>query len=491
MPEKGDELVGSEAQQARPSTGSEDSFLERVFHLRQLGTSVPTELVAGLTTFMVMAYIIFVNPGILSSADPERLSISSVTTATALVAGVMTIVMGLATNRAYAIAPGMGLNAIVAFQLIGAMGLTPSQAMGVIVAEGIVITILVLLGVRRYVMEAIPTELKRAISVGIGLFILFIGLRNAGLIVADPATLVRMGELRGVPIFVALVGLALTVGLMARNVPGAILWGILGSTVIAIIAKSITGTEQFPVGVAEIPSDWVATPDFSHLGDISFGFFGDLGILTAVLVILALMMADFFDTMGTLIGVGSQAGYLNEKGELPEAQRALLVDSLGAVAGGLANASSATTYIESAAGVGAGGRSGLVSVTTGVLFLLSMPFWPIVGVVPAAATAPALIVVGWMMMGVLSEREYVDAEGRAVRSRGIDFSNLEEGLPVVATMVMMPLTSNITNGIGAGFILWTLLKVVRGKFGDIHPVMYVISAVFLVYFLRTFLGVEV
>jgi AGZA family xanthine/uracil permease-like MFS transporter len=451
-----------------------------------------TELMAGVTTFMVMAYILFVNPSILTAPDvPDKLTISAVTTATALVAGVMTIVMGLATNRAYAIAPGMGLNAIVAFQLMGPMGLTAAQAMGVIVAEGVVITVLVLLGIRKYVMTAIPVELKQAISVGIGLFILFIGLVKGGLVVADPATLVRMGDLRGVPVLVTVVGLFLTVALLALNVRGAILWGIVGSTIFSIIAKSITGTSQFAPGVAEVPKKWVAAPDFSRIGHFSFGFFSELGVLTAVLVILAIMMADFFDTMGTLIGVGSQAGYLDENGELPQAQRALLVDSLSAVAGGAASSSSATTYVESAAGVGVGGRTGLVSVVVGVLFLLSMPFWPLVDVVPGQATAPALIIVGWMMMSVLSERDYVMPDGRVVVSRGIDFTEIEVGLPVVATMVLMPLTYNITNGIGAGFVMWTAIKLFRGKLSEIHPVMYVISALFVVYFIRTFLGVNV
>jgi len=481
---------------AAPATEGSWGRLETLARAR-FGREFPefrlgTELMAGLTTFMVMAYILFVNPSILSSADaPDKLTVAAVTTSTALVAGVMTILMGLATNRAYAIAPGMGLNAIVAFQLIGAMGLTASQAMGVIVAEGVVITVLVLLGIRKYVMTAIPVELKRAISVGIGLFILFIGLVKGGIVVADPATLVRMGDLRGAPVLVTVVGLFLTIALMALNVRGSLLWGIVGGTIFSIIVRAVSGTTQFAPGVAEVPSKWIGTPDFSRIGDFSFGFFSELGVLTAVLVVLALMMADFFDTMGTLIGVGSQAGYLDEKGELPQAQRALLVDSLAAVAGGAVSSSSATTYVESAAGVGAGGRTGLVSVTVGVLFLLSMPFWPLVDVVPDQATAPALIIVGWLMMSVLSERDYVTASGEVVKTRGIDFANIEEGLPVIATMVMMPLTYNITNGIGAGFIMWTAIKLFKGKFAEIHPVMYVISAAFFVYFIRTFLGVNV
>jgi adenine/guanine/hypoxanthine permease len=194
--------------------------------------------------------------------------------------------------------------------------------------------------------------------------------------------------------------------------------------------------------------------------------------------------------MGTLVGVGSQAGYLDEKGEMPDAQMPLLVDSLGAVAGGAASASSATTYIESAAGVGNGGRSGLVAVTVGILFLLAMPLWPLVAIVPTEATAPALIIVGWMMCSIISDREEVTSDGRIIRTRGIDFADIEIGLPVLAAMIMMPLTFNITNGIGAGFVVWTVVKIFRGKFRDIHPVMYVIAAAFIVYFLRSYLGVD-
>ncbi|HUZ02582.1 MAG TPA: NCS2 family permease [Thermomicrobiaceae bacterium] len=471
---------------------TEEGFLERFFHLRDFGTSVPTELLAGLTTFMVMAYIIFVNPVILGNPGlPDHLPISATTTGTALVAGVMTIAMGLATNRAYAIAPGMGLNAVVAYQLIGAMHLSAPEAMGVIVADGAIMTILVLAGVRKYVMTAVPVELKKGISVGIGLFILFIGLVDGGIIVPNSSTLVAMGNLRGVPVFVTVAGLLITILFLALEVRGAVLWGILSSTAIAIAARALTGTKQFAPGQAVLPSRAVAAPDFSRLGHFSFGFIGHLGILTAVLVVLSILMVDFFDAIGTLIGVGSQAGYLNEKGELPVAQQALTVDALAAMAGGAASVSSATTFIESAAGVGVGGRTGLVSCVTGILFLMAMPFWPIVEVVPTQATAPALIIVGWMMMSVLSDRESRTPDGRVVLARGIDFSNIEEGLPVVATMVMMPLTYNIANGIGAGFILWTLIKLFRGKAREIHPAMYVVSLVFLVYFVRNFLGVQV
>jgi adenine/guanine/hypoxanthine permease len=464
------------------------AFLEKQFKLASLGTNPRTEVVAGVTTFMVMAYIIFVNPLILGDAGLE---LSATTTATALVAGTLTILMGLATNRAYAIAPGMGLNAIVAYSLVLSMGLTPAEAMGVVVASGVLILVLVLLGVRKWVMDVVPLELKQGIAVGIGLFILFIGLINGRIVVPGEGTIVAMGDLRGVPVLITGIGLLLTIAMLSMNIRGAILWGIVGSTIFAVIAKAITGTEAFAPGQAELPVQWIASPDFSRFGDVSFGFFVELGFLTAILVVIALMMADFFDTMGTLIGVGSQAGYLDERGELPEAQRALLVDSLGTIAGGLANSSSATTYIESSAGVGVGGRSGLVSIVVGILFLCAMPFWPIVGMVPTEATAPALIIVGWMMMSVLSERSFTTPSGRTVRMGGIDFTDIEKGLPVVAAMVIMPLTYNITNGIGAGFVTYVLVKVFRGKFAEVHPVLYLISVLFLIFFLRTFLGVNV
>jgi len=233
-----------------------------------------------------------------------------------------------------------------------------------------------------------------------------------------------------------------------------------------------------------LPTRLFAAPDFSTLGLVSFGFFGKLGLLSAVLIVFAIMLADFFDTLGTLIGVGGQAGYLRANGELPDAQKPLLVDSLAAVAGGLSGTSSATTYIESAAGVGVGGRTGLTSVVTGVLFLLAMPFWPIVGAVPTQATAPALILVGFLMTGVLAQRETIAADGSRTKTGGIDFTNLAIGLPALATIVLMPLTYNITNGIGAGFLLYTLIRVVKGEARAIHPALYVVSAAFLIYFLR-------
>jgi AGZA family xanthine/uracil permease-like MFS transporter len=456
-------------------------WVERQFRLSERKTNIRTELMGGLTTFMVMSYIIAVNPSILSFNG--ELTVTQVATVTCLVAGVMSILMGLYANIAIALAPGLGINAIVAFTLVGSMGLTFPQAMGVVVAEGIVITILVLTGVRKYVMDVVPLALKQAISVGIGFFILFIGLKNAGLVtfisgtdtpVGTSTGLLELTPLNSWPIFVVMIGLLVTIVFIARNHQAALLLGIIAATIAAFIV---------PGDVATWPDNPMEGPDFGLLGDFSFGFIGELGILTAILVVFSLMLADFFDTMGTLIGVGSQAGYLDEDGNLPDAQKPLLIDSLAAVAGGMASASSATSYIESSAGVGVGGRTGLVSVTTGVLFLLALPFVHIVNAIPSVATAPALIVVGVLMVGVLGGQAADDAI-ESVKQRGINFGNVEEALPVVATMLMMPLTFNITNGIGAGFVTWVVMKVAAGHARRVPPAMYVIAAAFLVYFLR-------
>ena len=456
-------------------TGTKPGSIARFFKLREHGTTVRTEALAGFVTFMVMSYIIAVNPFILG-LDGAGLPLRAAATSTCLVAGVMSILMGLVTNRAIALAPGMGLNAIVAFTLVGSMGLTFPQAMGVVVAEGLIVTLLVLLGVRRYILDIVPLALKQAISVGIGFFILFIGLRNAGM-VGFEAGLPELRPLSTWSIFVAVVGLAATLVLIARGVPGGILWGILAATAIAFVV---------PGNVAAFPDAPLAGPDFSLVGDFSFGFVGELGVLTAILAVFSLMLADFFDTMGSLIGVGSRAGYLDEDGRFPDADKPLLVDSLAAVAGGAASSSTATTYIESAAGVEAGGRTGLVSVVTGSLFLLALPFVNLINAIPAVATAPALIVVGCLMVSVLGEREPAGTTGSAAAGgrKGIAFDDIEESIPVVLTMLVMPFTFNITNGIGAGFLSYVLIKVARGKAKQVHPALYAVAAAFLLYFLR-------
>jgi adenine/guanine/hypoxanthine permease len=450
-------------------------MLERFFRLTERGTTLGTEVLAGVTTFMVMAYIIFVNPAILNFSGIKELQglgpgFAPTLAATCLVAGVMTTTMGLATNYPYAVASGMGLNAVVAFQLIAGLKLPWSAAMGVIFLEGAVITLLVLTGFREAVMDAIPISLKRAIGVGIGMFILFIGLYEGGLVKQGPPGVpVTLGDLNSLPILVTLVGLFLTVALMALRVRGALLVGILLTTLVAILVNYASGRTAFTLpGVAVIPSQILAWPDFSTFGrGLDFSVFWRAGAITAIVSVFSIMLADFFDTMGTVIGIAGEAGWLDEKGRLPGLRRILLVDSLAATFGGLASASSATTYIESAAGVSEGGRSGLASVVTGLLFFVALFFSPVAEVVPPQATAAALIIVGFLMCSIVKD---------------IPFGDFEEGFPALMTMVTMPFTYSITNGFGAGFITYTFIKVIRGKRREVHPLLMATAGAFALYF---------
>lgn len=448
----------------------------RFWNLAVPKDKVGTEVLAGLTTFMVMSYIIFVNPNILGASGYAAFTFPAVMTATCLVAGVMSILMGLYSNRAFALAPGMGLNAVVAFQLIKGMGLTGPEAMGVIFLEGVVITILVLTGFREAVMNAVPVPLKKAISVGIGLFILFIGLYEAGFVDvgSKASTPLVLGNLAGVPIFVAVVGLVLTIVLHVRKVRGALLISILTTTVVAVILNYAYGGKAFAVGAA-LPTSIIGAPDFSLFGHFDpFGIFAKAGIFVGVMTVFSIMLSDFFDTVGTLVGVGSRAGYLDRDGQFEDVGKPLLVDSLAAVFGGVASSSSCTTYVESQAGVEAGGRTGLTSVVTGLMFFAAMPFFPIAGIVPQQATAGALIAVGIMMVGVLVNRETT-----------IDLSDPELAWPIVTTFIVMPLTYNITNGIGAGFLVYTLVRLVTGKRDS--AIIYIVAAAFLLYFLKAVL----
>jgi AGZA family xanthine/uracil permease-like MFS transporter len=460
--------VSAEAQPGTsPPPGAPAGGIADYFKFAERGTNITTEARAGLTTFMVMAYIIFLNGNII--AKPLGLDPIAVSAGTALIAGIMTIAMGLFANYPFALAAGLGINAIVAFTLT-AKGLDAKGAMGVILIEGIVITILVALGLREAIMDAVPLALKRAIGVGIGLFILFIGFANGGMVVSNCApdsatlgfcdgTLVTLSFPTSPGQFVFLVGLAITIILYARKIRAALIISILVTTVIAILA-----------GVQKVDTNLVTTPSFATLGlglQDPFQAFTKLGVITAVLTIFAIMLSDFFDTMGTVTGIAAEAGLAREDGSVPGIGRVLFVDSVAAIAGGLGGVSSNTTYIESAAGVAEGGRTGFASVVTGVLFLLAIFLSPIAGFIPAQATAPALVLVGYLMFTLV---------------RDIPVADIEEGLPALLTIILMPLTYDITVGIGAGFITWVLLKVVRGKLGEIHPLMWVVSIAFLIYF---------
>jgi AGZA family xanthine/uracil permease-like MFS transporter len=457
---------------------AEAPWLERYFKISERGSTVRTEVLAGLTTFMTMAYILFVNPSILGSL-PDRdgtvLAFPLVLTVTALAAGINTLAMGLYANYPFAIAAGLGLNAVVAFQLVGGSQLTWPEAMGVIVLEGLIITALVLTGFREAVMNAIPLALKQAIGVGIGLFIAIIGFVNGGFAASTqlanpPLTLGRGGALHGWQVTIFVVGLLFTAILVARRVKGALLIGILGTTVLAIFVNEVLeGGELYTApGVARFPSTIISTPDFSLVGQIDLaGSFLRLGVIAAILAIFTIMLADFFDTMGTVIGLGGEAGFLDRKGQLPGINRVLLVDSAAAAVGGLFSASSNTTYIESASGISEGGRTGLTSVVVGALFIASLLFSPLAGVIPPQATAPALVIVGFLMMTIV---------------RQIPWDDYDLAIPSFLTMVVMPFTYSITNGIGAGFIAYTGIKLLRGKLKEIHWMMFVSAAAFLIYF---------
>jgi adenine/guanine/hypoxanthine permease len=459
--------VDAETTSAPPATGSEGG-LAGFFRFAERGTDAITEARAGLTTFMVMAYIIFLNGNII--AKPLGLDPVAVAAGTALIAGIMTIAMGLVGNYPFALAAGLGINAIVAFSLT-AKGLDAKGAMGVIVLEGVAITVLVVVGLREAIMNAVPISLKRSIGVGIGLFILFIGFANGGLIVSNCApdsatlgfcngTLVTLSFPTTPGQFVFILGLVITFALYALKFRASLIISILITTIVAII-----------VGVQKVDtSSLVVTPNFATLGlglQDPFQAFAKLGFISAILTIFAIMLSDFFDTMGTVTGIAAEAGLARPDGSVPGVGRVLIVDSIAAIAGGAGGVSSNTTYIESAAGVADGGRTGFASVVTGVLFLLAVFLSPIAGFIPPQATAPALVLVGYLMFTLVKD---------------IPVADIEDGLPALLTMILMPLTYDITVGIGAGFITWVLLKVVRGKAAEVHPLMWVVSIAFVVYF---------
>ncbi|HYI22945.1 MAG TPA: NCS2 family permease [Candidatus Limnocylindrales bacterium] len=444
------------------------------FKFAERGTNFATEVKAGVATFMVMVYIVAVNPGILSAALPPGSDVQAflvaAAAATALVAGIMSIAMGVFANYPIALAAGLGINAVVAFGLALGAGLGLAGAMGVIVWEGIVVLVLVLVGLREAIMNAVPLSLKRAIGVGIGLFILFIGFFDGGLI-NSPTCFALPCPAPGVPpvefkfpnswaTWLTVIGLAITIILYVRKVPAALVLSIIITSVIALL-----------VGVTTVPSNLLQGPNFSTLGQFDLGaVFGTLGVLGAILTIFSIMLTDFFDTMGTATAIGEQAGLAKEDGKLPGVGRVLLVDSAAAIAGGAAGISSNTSYIESAAGVAEGGRTGLTAIVVGLLFLLMIFLSPLVALVPFQATAPVLILVGFLMCSLIKD---------------IDFLDFEEGFPALLGLILMPITFSITVGIGAAFVSYVFIKIVVGKWRAVHPLMWVVAIAFAVYFGQT------
>ncbi|KIF66500.1 MFS transporter [Streptomyces sp. AcH 505] len=458
--------------------GSRRDAVDRYFRISERGSTYGREIRGGFATFFTMAYILVLNPIILGGAEDKfghHLSGPQLVTVTALVAAVMTAIMGIGGNLPLAIAAGLGLNAVVAFQLAPLMSWP--DAMGLVVIEGLLICVLVVTGLREAVMRAIPGPLKQAISVGIGLFIAFIGFVDAGFASripgatgSTPVQLGATGHLTGWPVLVFCLGVLLIIALVARKVRGAILIGIVTMTIVAIIINEIADIKPAAWGltVPSVPDDIVAAPDFGLVGHFSlFGAFHEISVVTLVLLVFTLILSDFFDTMGTVVGVSNEAGLLDADGRVPNLGRVLLIDGAAAVAGGAASASSNTAYIESAAGVGEGARTGFASVVTGALFALALFLTPLAVVVPAQAAAPALVVVGFLLMSQV---------------RHIDWEKYEIAIPAFLTIAVMPFTYSITNGIGAGFVSYVLVKAVLGKAREVHWLLWATAALFVVYF---------
>jgi AGZA family xanthine/uracil permease-like MFS transporter len=460
--------------------------VDKFFKISERGSTVGQEIRGGLVTFFTMAYIIVLNPIILSGVKDHSggflggtaNNFQIIAAATALVAGVMTILMGVVANFPLGIATGLGLNAFVAFSVASKM--TWADALGLVVLEGLIILVLVLTGFRTAVFRAVPKELKAAIAVGIGLFITLIGLVDAGFVRPGVGTPLQMGpdgNLQGWPVFVFIIGVLVVITLWVKRIKGAILISIIGTTILAIIVEAsvhIGGkTDKNPLGwglnVPKWPDKIVSTPHFGTVGHFNlFGSFSQAGTVTALLLLFTLVLSDFFDLMGTMTAVGAEAGLLDEKdGMPPKTQQILIVDALAAAAGGAAGVSSNTAFIESASGVGEGARTGLASVVTGVLFLLAMPFAALVNVIPSEAAVPALVLVGFLMMQQV---------------KVVDWDDLEVAIPAFLTVVLMPFTYSISVGIGAGFIAYALIKLVRGKAAEVHLLMWVIAAAFVVFF---------
>ena len=470
-------------------------MLENLFKISERGSTVGREVRGGLVTFFTMAYIVALNPLILGfvkdgegkflgGGDAPNLPL--IAAATALVAGVLTILMGVIGNFPLALATGLGLNSFVAYGI--ATKMTWADAMGLVVLEGLIITVLVLTGFRQAVFKAVPQQLKYAISVGIGLFIALIGLVDSGFVRRTatgpvPVQLGDGGNLVGWPIVVFTVGLLLIIALMVKKTKGALLIGIVGATVLAIViekafkigpnfvAPDKVNPKGWGLNVPALPEKVVATPDFSLLGHFNLlGSFSKISAISAILLVFTLLLSDFFDTVGTVTAIGHEAGLIDKEGNVPNNDKILLVDSIAAVAGGASGISSNTSYIESASGVGEGARTGLASVVTGICFLLTTFLSPLVAVIPYEAATPALVIVGFLMM---------------TQVKDIDWNDLGIAIPAFLTIILMPFTYSISVGIGAGFVSHVVIRLVQGRRKDLHPLLLLVGALFMVYFLSS------
>lgn len=475
----------SDSTPAQTATSSRGT-LDRYFHISERGSTIATEVRAGVVTFFAMAYIVILNPLILGTTEDSAgntLGIAPVAAATALAAGVMTIAFGLIARYPFGIAAGLGLNTLVAVTLVAGEGLTWPEAMGLVVLDGIVIVILAVSGFRTAVFRAIPMSMKAAMSVGIGMFIATIGLVDAGFVTrmpdaagtTVPVQLGDAGSINSWPTVVFILGLLICGSMVVLKIRGGLFLGILSTTIIAMIVEAVAGVGSsaenqggWSLAVPALPETFGGLPDLSIVGAVDiFGAFTRIGVIAATLLVFTLVLANFFDAMGTMTALGKQGNLADEQGNLPDMKRALVVEGAGAIVGGATSSSSATVFADSAAGVGDGARTGLANVVTGLLFLAAMFLTPLYEVVPIEAAAPVLVIVGAMMMG-----QVVD----------IDFSQFHIALPAFLTIVTMPLTYSIANGIGVGFISFTLMALAAGKFRQIHWIMWLISGLFVLYF---------
>jgi len=457
--------------------------IDRFFDISRRGSTIGTEVRGGLVTFVTMAYIVILNPIILSGkpdVDGTTLDFAAVSAATALTAGVMTILFGLITRLPFAFAAGLGINAFVAFGVVGEV--TWAEAMALVMINGVIIVLLAATGLRKLIFDAVPVQLKLAITVAIGLFIAFIGFVNSGFVTATgeaspPVGLGVGGSVASVPTLMFVITLLLTGILVARKVKGGMLIGIVTGTLLSIVVEAI-----WHLGAAvDNPGGWgltvpaldgspVGIPDLSLLGAVDFGFdLGKVSIVTLVMLVFTLVFSNFFDAMGTMTGLAKEANLADAKGDFPRIRSALIVEGVGAIAGGATSSSSATVFVESGSGIGEGARTGLANVVTGVVFLLAMFFTPLTSIVPTEVAAAALVIVGAMMMSQIAH---------------IDLSDFRVLLPVFLTATVMPLTYSIANGIGAGFVSWVLVNALSGRAKQVSPLLWIVAGGFVIFFAR-------
>jgi len=429
-------------------------MLDKYFKITENKSTLRTEIIAGITTFMTMVYILAVNPSILSATGMDK---DAVFTATALSAVVATLVMALVAKLPFALAPGMGLNAFFAFTVVLGMGYSWEFALTAVFLEGIVFLILTAFNVRELIVDSIPLNLKHAVSVGIGLFIAFIGLKGTGLIVDNPATLVSLGDMKNPAVLVGLVGVLIIGILLVKKIKGAILIGILASTIIGLFA-----------GVTIVPENFTFVSLPPSIEPVFFKFdFSQVFTFDMLIVLFTFLFVDMFDTVGTLVGVSSKAGMLDKDGKVPRVKQALFADSIGTFVGAILGTSTVTTYVESAAGVAEGGKTGMTALTVAAMFALSLFFAPIFMIIPAAATAPALVIVGLFMISPIIN---------------INLDDYTEAIPAFFTIIMMPLTYSIAEGIAFGMLSYVFLKLLTGKYKEVKPMMYIIAILFLIKF---------